>query len=109
MEPMTGPPPLAIPGLTIPLAIEAVGIVKSFPGVLANDHVDFDLRAKGAAMLLISEELEELLSLADRILVLYEGRVTASFDAPGAPDIDSIGLHMTGGDGSASATGTGHP
>src|SRR4051812_41962374 len=27
-----------------PLAIEARGIVKSFPGVLANDHVDFELR-----------------------------------------------------------------
>src|SRR3954466_7879895 len=27
-----------------PLAIEARGIVKAFPGVLANDHVDFDLR-----------------------------------------------------------------
>ncbi len=68
-----------------------------------------DLRAKGAAMLLISEELEELLSLADRILVLYEGRVTASFDAPGAPDIDAIGLHMTGGDGTAPAMGSGQP
>ncbi len=29
----------------VPPAIEASGIVKSFPGVLANDHVDFDVRA----------------------------------------------------------------
>ena len=28
----------------IPAALEAVGVVKSFPGVLANDHVDFDVR-----------------------------------------------------------------
>ncbi|MEJ7749544.1 MAG: ATP-binding cassette domain-containing protein, partial [Candidatus Limnocylindrales bacterium] len=28
----------------MPLAMEARGIVKSFPGVLANDQVDFDLR-----------------------------------------------------------------
>src|SRR6185436_10429761 len=27
-----------------PAAIEAVGVVKAFPGVLANDHVDFDVR-----------------------------------------------------------------
>jgi ABC-type uncharacterized transport system ATPase subunit len=27
-----------------PLAIEAVGVVKTFPGVLANDHVDFEVR-----------------------------------------------------------------
>src|SRR5215208_7790625 len=27
-----------------PLAVEMRGIVKRFPGVLANDHVDFDLR-----------------------------------------------------------------
>jgi general nucleoside transport system ATP-binding protein len=57
-----------------------------------------DLRAKGTAILLISEELEELLALADRILVMYEGRISASFDAPSAADIDAIGLHMTGGD-----------
>ncbi len=57
-----------------------------------------DLRAKGTAILLISEELEELLALADRILVMYEGRISASFDRPSAADIDAIGLHMTGGD-----------
>ena len=45
-----------------------------------------DLRAKGTAILLISEELEELLALADRILVMYEGRISASFDAPSAAD-----------------------
>jgi ABC-type uncharacterized transport system ATPase subunit len=57
-----------------------------------------DLRAKGAALLLISEELEELLALADRVLVMYEGRVMATFDAPGPHDVDAIGLHMMGGD-----------
>ena len=35
-----------------PLALEARGIVKRFPGVLANDHVDFDLRVgEGHAVL----------------------------------------------------------
>ncbi len=57
-----------------------------------------DLRAGGTAILLISEELEELLALSDRILVMYEGRITASFDAPSRADVEAIGLHMTGGD-----------
>jgi ABC-type uncharacterized transport system ATPase subunit len=67
-----------------------------------------DLRANGTGLLLISEELEELLALADRILVMYEGRVTAAFEAPGAGDVEAIGLHMTGGDeGSLDTTGMG--
>ena len=36
--------PATAPVTPTPLAIEAAGIVKTFPGVLANDHVDFDLR-----------------------------------------------------------------
>jgi len=66
-----------------------------------------DMRAHGAALLLISEELEELLALADRILVMYEGRVTASFDAPGIHDVDQIGLHMMGGDVGTAGTESG--
>jgi len=64
-----------------------------------------DLRATGTAILLISEELDELLAIADRLLVMYEGRVTASFDVASVSDVDEIGLHMTGGrepDGGAS-------
>ena len=34
-----------------------------------------ELRERGTAILLISEELEELLALADRIVVMYEGRI----------------------------------
>ncbi len=56
------------------------------------------LRERGTAILLISEELEELLALADRALVMYEGRVVGSFEAPGPDDIDEMGLLMTGGD-----------
>jgi ABC-type uncharacterized transport system ATPase subunit len=57
-----------------------------------------DLRARGTAILLISEELEELLALSDRILVMYEGRIAAAFDKPSGADVDAIGLHMTGGE-----------
>ena len=58
-----------------------------------------DLRATGTAILLISEELDELLAIADRLLVMFEGRVTASFDVSSVSDVDEIGLHMTGGHG----------
>ncbi len=50
-------------------------------------------RENGAAILLISEELEELLSLSDRIYVIYEGEIMGEV-ADG--DIDKIGQMMTG-------------
>ena len=46
--------------------------------------------------MLISEELDEILALADRVDVMYEGRIVGSF-ASGRPTIDEIGLLMTGG------------
>ncbi|HUQ44954.1 MAG TPA: ABC transporter ATP-binding protein [Candidatus Limnocylindria bacterium] len=55
-----------------------------------------DLRTAGAAILLISEELDELFALADRIDVMYEGRVVGSFP-PDPALVHEIGLHMTGG------------
>jgi simple sugar transport system ATP-binding protein len=57
-----------------------------------------DQREAGAAVLLISEELEELLSLSDRILVIYEGRIMGEL-AEGFESqnlIETIGLMMTG-------------
>lgn len=50
-------------------------------------------RQAGAAILLISEELEELLSLSDRIYVIYEGEIMGEI-ADG--DITKIGMMMTG-------------
>ena len=49
----------------------------------------------GMAILLISADLDEALGLADRILVLYEGRITGEFTADQA-DRDRIGLLMGG-------------
>jgi len=51
-------------------------------------------RDAGRAIVLVSLELEEILSLSDRILVLYEGRVVAEF----GPDVghDELGLAMLG-------------
>jgi general nucleoside transport system ATP-binding protein len=50
-------------------------------------------REAGAAILLISEELEELLSLSDRIYVIYEGKIMGEVTDG---DIEKIGLMMTG-------------
>jgi len=52
-------------------------------------------RAAGRAVLLISYELEEISALADRILVIYEGRLVAEF----APDTseEQLGFAMAGG------------
>jgi simple sugar transport system ATP-binding protein len=54
-----------------------------------------ELRDQGAGIILISEELEELLNLSDRIAVLYEGRIMGIVDND-RPDIDEIGLMMGG-------------
>ncbi|MEZ4750644.1 MAG: ATP-binding cassette domain-containing protein [Bdellovibrionota bacterium] len=58
-------------------------------------QVFLEERDKGAAILLISSELEELLSLSDRILVLYEGRVVGE-TTPQKTDEAQLGLWMTG-------------
>lgn len=52
-------------------------------------------RDAGAALLLISEDLDELLSLSDRLAVIYEGRIIGEMPAEGA-DIHVIGLMMAG-------------
>ena len=52
-------------------------------------------RDGGTGILLISEDLDEILALADRVDVMYEGRIVGSFDAESA-DVHEIGLLMTG-------------
>jgi len=39
-----------------------------------------DLAGRGIAVLMISSELPEVLGMADRVLVMREGRLTATFD-----------------------------
>ena len=60
-----------------------------------------EVRDGGVAVLLVSAELDELMSLSDRIAVIYRGQiagVTAAADA----DADALGLQMAGaGAGSA--------
>jgi general nucleoside transport system ATP-binding protein len=52
-------------------------------------------RDKGRGILLVSLEYDEVRSLADRILVIYEGRIVAEF-APDASE-EELGIAMTGG------------
>lgn len=52
-------------------------------------------RDRGAAVLLISEDLDEILQLADRVAVIYEGRIVSE-TAGGEADRETIGLNMAG-------------
>ena len=52
--------------------------------------------AAGVAILLISEDLDELMTLSDRIVVTYEGRIMGEVDAATAA-VEEIGLMMAGG------------
>jgi len=61
----------------------------------ATRRVLLEQRDAGRAVLLISEELDELLVLSDRIAVIYEGRITGTFPAHRV-DQEEIGLLMAG-------------
>jgi simple sugar transport system ATP-binding protein len=52
-------------------------------------------REKGAAILLVSEDLNEIIALSDRIAVIYEGKLVDIIDAENV-DLEEIGLMMIG-------------
>jgi ABC-type uncharacterized transport system ATPase subunit len=54
-----------------------------------------EARDRGAGILLISEDLDDLLSLSDRIAVMYQGTVSESFET-GSKSVAEIGLMMAG-------------
>ena len=58
-------------------------------------------RDEGRAILLVSFELDEILSLSDRVLVIYEGRIVGEY----SPDVseEELGFAMTGGKKQAAA------
>jgi simple sugar transport system ATP-binding protein len=58
-------------------------------------------REKGRGILLVSLESEEVRSLADRIIVIYEGQIVGEFP-PDASE-EELGFAMTGGKGRAAA------
>jgi ABC-type uncharacterized transport system ATPase subunit len=66
-------------------------------GAIAFIHTELlNERERGHGLLLVSAELSEILALADRILVMYEGRIVAEFARADADEV-TIGLYMAGG------------
>ena len=64
-------------------------------------HATFlQLRAAGRGLIVISEDLEEIYQLADRILVMSAGRIVGNFPIEKA-SVEAIGLLMTGSQGHA--------
>lgn len=66
-----------------------VGAIEYIHGQLVAE------RDKGKAVLLVSLELDEVMSLSDRILVMYEGEIVAELD-PKKTTIQELGLYMSG-------------
>ena len=52
-------------------------------------------RDEGTAVLLVSLELDEVMNLSDRILVMYEGEIVGELD-PKKTTVQELGLYMAG-------------
>ena len=66
-------------------------------GAIENVHKQIVAqRDAGKAILLVSLELDEVMDLADRILVLYEGEIVGELD-PKKTTVEELGLYMAGG------------
>ena len=59
-----------------------------------------EMRDAGCALLLVSSELEEVMALSDRLLVMREGKIVGEVD-PARTSMEEIGLLMTSGDAAA--------
>ena len=66
-----------------------VGAIEYIHGKLVEE------RDAGKAILLVSLELDEVMQLPDRILVIYEGRIVADLD-PKTVTVQELGLYMAG-------------
>ena len=66
-----------------------VGAIEYIHGQLVAE------RDKGKAVLLVSLELDEVMNLSDRILVMYEGEIVGEFD-PKKVTVEELGLYMAG-------------
>ena len=68
----------------------------------------FDLAAKGTAILVVSQDLEELFAISDRLAVLNQGRLSPSYPTSEV-SAEQVGLLMGGLHDSANAAGTRSP
>ena len=65
-------------------------------GAIENIHKQLVAqRDAGKAVLLVSLELDEVMNLSDRILVMYEGEIVGEFN-PKTTDVQTLGLYMSG-------------
>jgi simple sugar transport system ATP-binding protein len=55
-----------------------------------------DKRSEGLPILLVSADLQEVLKLSDRLLVMYNGHVVALFPDPSSIEEEELGLYMLG-------------
>lgn len=67
-----------------------IGAIESIEAIIEG------AKARGMGVLLVSADLREILSLSDRILVMYEGRITGSLPVSEANE-NNLGLLMMGG------------
>ena len=75
----------------IVLARELTKIHEEFIRKSINEY-----KSKGKGVLLVSAELEEVMSLADRIIVMYEGGIAGILSSEEATE-ENVGFLMTGG------------
>jgi simple sugar transport system ATP-binding protein len=68
-----------------------VGAVENIQNML------IDARNKGISIVLISTELDEILSLSDRVAVIFEGKIVDVIKNDEKIDIGLVGLMMAGG------------
>jgi simple sugar transport system ATP-binding protein len=61
----------------------------------ATRRLMLDYRDRGGAIVLVSEDLDELLSLSDRMVVMFQGNIVGEFPTESA-SIQEIGMLMTG-------------
>ncbi|CAB4697155.1 MAG: ATP-binding cassette domain-containing protein [Actinobacteria bacterium] len=89
--------------LTRELAGDATLVVAAYPSrgldianVRRTQEILLERRDQGAGVLMVSEDLDELMSIADRILVMHDGHISGEVDASDF-DRQSIGELMIGG------------
>ena len=88
-----------MPGADLRIGAERTGAVLRIPD--AGIRVDAAVRQlvaerdRGKAILLVSLELDEVMSLSDRILVMYEGEIVGELD-PKKTTVEELGLYMAG-------------
>jgi len=75
-----------------------IGAIESIRSILVSQ------KKKGIGVLLVSADLEEILSLSDRIIVMHEGKIVGSMQASQANE-ENLGLLMMGGSDAAGKRG----